>query len=121
THANGALALARVMIAVADVDEAASRFARFMQRSIGASPFDRTIVLDRGRLDLVAAESFERLLPEIAIPSLPFMGAYEIRVRSLAAVHDVFERSGMRTRSAERMLIARFPEELGHGVWLFTE
>jgi len=121
THANGALALVRVVIAVADVDEAASRFARFTQRPVSTSRFDRTIVLDRGRLDLIAAESFERLLPEVAIPSLPFMGAYEIRVRSLAAVHDVLEKSGMRTRSAERMLIARFPEELGHGAWLFTE
>jgi hypothetical protein len=121
THPNGALALLRVVIAVADVDEAAKRFARFTGGASSVCPFGRTIALDRGRVDLIGAEGFEQLLPEIAIPSLPFMGAYEIRVQSLTALRDLLERNGVRARLAERTLVAPFPEELGHGAWLFTD
>jgi Glyoxalase-like domain len=120
-HPNGALALHRVVMAVADVEEAAKRFARFTERPASACPSGRTIVLDRGRIDLIDSDGFKQLLPEIAIPSLPFIGAYEIRVRSLAAAYDILEASGMRTRWGGRTLVAGFPEELGHGAWLFTE
>ncbi len=121
THRNGALALLRVVIAVADVEEAAQRFARFTGRPASACPFGRTIVLDRGRVDLIDTDGFAQVLPEIAIPSLPFIGAYAIRVRSLAAAHDLLQKTGVSTRPAERMLVATFPEELGQGAWLFTE
>src|SRR6266851_843507 len=73
SHPNGALGLSHVVIAVADVDEAARRFARFTGRDAVPHPHGRTIELDRGRVDLVAAEAFARMLPEVAIPSLPFI------------------------------------------------
>jgi Glyoxalase-like domain len=121
THPNGAFALRRVLIAVADVAEAAKRFARFTARPATTCPFGRTIVLDRGRVDLMHADGFAQLLPEIALPALPFMGAYEIRVRSLGALHAMLQEARLCTRLAENVLVARFPQELGHGAWLFTE
>jgi hypothetical protein len=121
SHPNGALALASIMISVADVDEAAQRFARFTGRDTTPSPFGRTIELDRGRVDLATADAFAQMLPEIPIPSLPFAGAYGIRVRSLPALDDMLERAGLRTRRREQDLVVAFPEELGHGAWLFAE
>jgi hypothetical protein len=121
SHPNGALALASVTIAVADVEEAALRFARFTGRDAMPHPHGHMIALDRGRVDLVAADAFAQLLPEVSIPSLPFIGACGIRVKSLAALGDLLERGGVRSWQREQALVARFPEELGQGAWLFRE
>jgi hypothetical protein len=60
-------------------------------------------------------------LPEVAIPSLPFIGACGIRVKALAVIGDALKDSGARTRPSEHGLVAIFPEELGHGAWLLAE
>ena len=121
SHPNGALALTSIMIAVADIEEAAQRFARFTDRQATPSPLGQTIELDRGRVQLVTPDAFARKLPEVAIPSLPFIGAYAIRVASLGVIGDMLKRAGLRTRRSEQDLVAIFPEELGRGAWLFAE
>jgi len=121
SHPNGALGLSHVVIAVADVAEAARRFARFTGRDARSHPDGQTIELDRGRVDLVTADAFAQMLPELSIPSLPFIGAYGIRVTSLTALDDMLKRSGLSTRRREQDLVAIFPGELGHGAWLFAE
>jgi hypothetical protein len=121
SHPNGALALTSLVIAVADVEEAARRFARFTSRSAVPSSLGQTIALDRGRVDLVTADVFAQMLPEIPIPSLPFSGAYGIRVKSLTALADMLARAGVATRRREHDMVAIFPEEIGHGAWLFSE
>ena len=121
SHPNGALALTSIMIVVADIEEAARRFARFTDRQTTPSPLGQTIELDRGRVQLVTADAFARKVPEVAIPSLPFMGAYAIRVASLGVIGDMLKRAGLRTRRSEQDLVAIFPEELGRGAWLFAE
>ena len=73
-------------IAVADVDEAAARFARFTHGRRRATRAGQAVQLDRGRIDLVTRDAFAAALPEIAIPSLPFIGAYGVTVTSLDAV-----------------------------------
>jgi hypothetical protein len=120
-HPNGALALTGLVIAVADPEEAAERFARFTGRAAARSGSGQTIALDRGRLELVSADAFQRRLPELAIPSLPFAGAYAIRVASLPRADDLLRRAGLTTRRDERGLIVPFPAELGRGAWLFAE
>jgi hypothetical protein len=121
THPNGSGALAALMIAVADVEEAAQRFARFTGRSAIASPLGRTVPLDRGRLEFVPAQALTALLPEIPIPRLPFMGAYGLLIRSLDDAAAVVRRGDLRTRASGATLAVPFPEELGVGAWLFAE
>jgi Glyoxalase-like domain len=121
SHPNGALALTSVTIAVGDPEEAAQRFARFTGRKAAPSPLGQAIELDRGRVHLVTAAAFARQLPEIPIPSVPFAGAYGIRVTSLTALDGLLKRAGLRTRRREHDLVAIFPAELGHGAWLFAE
>jgi hypothetical protein len=120
-HPNGALALRGIVIAVADVDEAAQRFARFSGRSAASSPLGQAIALDRGRIDLLGADAFAQWLPEVEIPSLPFIGAYAIRVKSLATLAEVLRRAGITAQRREHQLTATFPDELGRGAWLFME
>jgi Glyoxalase-like domain len=121
SHPNGALALLGVVIAVADVEEAAHRYAGFTGRATTPSPFGHTVALDRGHLDLVSADSFRHMLPEVPIPCLPFIGACKIRVASLALLRDTLKQAGMETSQRAQGLIARFPEEIGQGAWLFEE
>ena len=121
SHPNGAVALTSIMIVADAVGEAAQRFARFTGREAIATPFGQRIELDRGRVDLVTVDAFAQRLPEIPIPSLPFLGAYGIRVTSLAVLDDLLQRAGVATRRHEHELVAAFPGELGHGAWLFAE
>ncbi len=120
-HPNSALGLANVMIAVADVDEAAERFARFTGRKAEPSTSGRTIALDRGRIDLVTTDGFRALLPEVAITSLPLIGAYEIAVGSLATLDAALDRGGLAARRTDRGRVVAFPDALGEGAWLFSE
>ena len=120
-HPNGALGLASVMIVVADVAEASARFARFTARAASAAPFGRTIQLDRGRVDLFTAEVFTDNFPEVEIPSLPFIGSYGIKVKSLTALDNLLTRGGLQTRGSAEGVVTPFPDELGQGAWLFKE
>src|SRR5436305_10907671 len=69
-HENGALALMRIVMVVADADEAARRYARFSGRTATRAPLGYAIALDRGRVDLMTAEDFRQFLPQIPIPSI---------------------------------------------------
>lgn len=120
-HPNGARGLAGIVIAVADVDEAAARFVRFTGRPAIPTRSGQTIRLDRGRVELVTWTAFEAALPEIATSGMPFMGGYGVVVTSLAAVEAMLRRSGLRVRRVADCLVAPFPEALGTGAWLFAE
>lgn len=120
-HPNGARALASVVIAVPDVEEAAARFAHFTGRRAMSTRSGQMIALDRGRVELVTRGAFEAALPEIAVPGLPFIGAYGVVVASLDAAAAMLTRAGLCMRRAGDCLVASFPEELGQGAWLFAE
>jgi hypothetical protein len=120
-HPNGALALASVMIAVPDADEAAQRFARFTGRPARASALGHIIELDRGRIDLVRQEAFTQVINDVYVPTFPFIGAYTIIVRSLDVVEKIFADARLTTRRSGHTLIAPFPDELGRGVWMFVQ
>jgi hypothetical protein len=120
-HPNGAVGLAGLTIVVADVNEASARFARFTHRPAAQARVGQMVQLDRGRIDLVTAGAFTAVLPEIAIPSLPFIGGYGVTVTSLDAVEPILRNGRLVSRRRDDVLLAMFPEELGAGVWLFSE
>jgi acyl-CoA synthetase (AMP-forming)/AMP-acid ligase II len=120
SHPNGALGLTSVMIAVRDFDEAARRFARLTGRPARASALGATIDLDRGRVELVGADTLSRML-QIPIPSMPFIGAYAISVASLARIEENLRQASLVPRRHGHSLIAPFPPALGAGAWVFSE
>jgi hypothetical protein len=120
-HPNGARGLSSLVIVVADVDEAAARYARFVNRPATPTPGGQTVVLDRGRIDLVTRGAFAAALPEIAIPSLPFIAGYGVTMRLIDAVELALRSRGLSSRRAGDVLVVPFPEELGQGMWLFGE
>jgi hypothetical protein len=121
SHPNGAVALQRMVIAVEDVQEASQRYARFIGRQPRNDFANQRIDLDRGCIDLVGRDAFAQMFPEIPIPSLPFIGACEIRVASLAKLKATLAGAGLQTRPHNDGLIVVFPDELGRGAWLLRE
>ena len=121
THPNGAIGLLDIVIAEADVEEAAGRFRRFLDRDAHANPFGTAFHLDRGRVQLVTAASLARLFPGLAIPDLPFMAAYGIAVTSLEQVIACLRAGAIAFERQAGCVIAAFPDDLGEGCWVFVE
>jgi hypothetical protein len=120
-HPNGALGLASIVIAVANVDEAAERFARFTDRRAAPTRSGHVVRLDRGRVELVRRQAFEAMLPEVPVAGMPFMGAYGLVVESLGAIEATLRHAGLATRRVGDCVVASFPDVLGQGAWLFAE
>jgi hypothetical protein len=110
-----------VVIAVPNVAEADSRFARFLNRKSVATDFGRAFFLDRGGVQLLNAAALTRILPEVGIPSLPFIGMYALGVERLEVTETVLTSLGHFVVRRDRMLIAPFPPRLGVGAWAFVE
>lgn len=121
THPSGAIGLLDIVIAEADVAEAAGRFRRFLDRDAHLNQFGAAFHLDRGRVQLVAAGALARLLPGLTIPDLPFMAAYGIAVTSLARVMDCLHTGEIPFERQAGFVIAPFPDDLGAGCWVFVE
>ncbi len=120
-HPNGALALTELAIVVDDVAEAAARFARLTGRPAHADHDMQVVQLDRGRITILSRAAFSAVLPETAVPQLPFLGAYGIRVRSLATLQAALDQGELPSRRLGATVIAPFPEALGRGAWIFHE
>lgn len=121
SHRNGASGLIDVMIAEADVNEAAGRFRRFLGRDPRAGRFGPAFHLDRGRVQLVPAASLGELLPRLAIPDLPFIAGYGIAVASLDRAAASLQAGEVAFERQAGRIIAPFPDELGIGAWVFVE
>jgi hypothetical protein len=121
THPNSAIGLIDVVIAVADVAEAAGRFARFTGRTAKQTPGGAVIPLDRGGIYLITHDRATEKLPEIAITTLPFMVGYALRVESLAAAEIAVDGADLDWHAFENGIAAAFPAELGEGTWFFVE
>ncbi|MGB6748797.1 MAG: VOC family protein [Xanthobacteraceae bacterium] len=118
---NSAIGLIDVVIAVADVEEAAQRFARFTGRAATRTPGGALIRLDRGGVYLVTHDRVTERLPEVAIAELPFMAGYALCVQSLAAAEIAVDRADLEWRAIDVGIVAAFPTELGEGAWFFVE
>ncbi len=118
---NSAVSLLDVMIAVADVAEAADRFGRFIGRAATPTPGGAFIRLDRGGVYLLTHERAMEKLPEVAFGAPPFMVGYALRVASLAAAEAAIDNAGLEWHAFEDGIAAAFPTELGEGAWLFVE
>jgi hypothetical protein len=121
SHPNGARGLIDVVIAEADVDEAAARFKRFLARDPQASRFGPAFHLDRGRVQLVTAAALEELFPRLAIPGLPFIAGYGVAVASLDQAIASLQTGGIAFERQGSYVVAPFPDELGVGAWVLAE
>lgn len=120
-HPNSAVGLIDAVIAVADVEEAAARFARFTGREARRTSGGAVLHLDRGGVYLVTHDRITERVPEVPITKLPFMVGYALRVRSLAAAEKAVDRADLDWHTFDTGITAAFPVELGEGAWFFVE
>jgi hypothetical protein len=120
-HPNGAFGLLDVVIATADIEEAADRFSRFLDRPVSKNAFGRAVALDRGRVVLVAPDALSDLVPDLIVPTLPFIGFYAIAVKSLDALERHLTLGRVAFSRRAQATVARFPDALGMGTWVFVE
>src|SRR5215471_6264565 len=120
-HPNGAMGLIDVVIVSRDIDDAGSRFSRFLGRPAAGNAYGQVVTLDRGRVQIVAPDAFAKLVPDLVIPSLPFIGLYAIAVRSLEVLEGHLRSGGAEFVRHGDSILARFPMELGAGAWIFAE
>jgi hypothetical protein len=121
THSNGAVGLTDVVIATADAEEAAGRFARFLGRAAIDNSFGKAIRLDRGGVQLVTSGALARIMPDLPVPALPWIGVYAIVVRSIPLLCASLQRGGLSFVAGDEYVTARFPAALGIGGWVFVE
>jgi hypothetical protein len=121
SHPNGAHGLIDIVIAEADIEEAAGRFHRFLGRAPKAGRFGPAFHLDRGGVQLVSAGSLAQLLPRLAVPGLPFMAGYWIAAASLDQVTACLCAGEIAFERLDGCVVAPFPEDLGAGCWVFIE
>jgi hypothetical protein len=122
SHPNTVGELIDVIIAVADVKDAAQRFAKFTDRPARPTPSGGALIsLDRGGIYLVSHERASEKLPEVPVTSLPCMLGYALGVKSLAAAEQTIDGADLEWRAFENGIVATFPAELGIGAWFFVE
>jgi Glyoxalase-like domain len=121
SHPNSVSDLIDVVIAVADVEETAGRFARFTGRAAVPTPGGALIRLDRGGVYLLTQDRAAEKLPEVPVTALPLMIGYALGVESLAAAEAAVERADLDWRAFDDAIVATFPSELGEGAWFFVE
>jgi glyoxalase-like protein len=120
-HPKGARGLIDVVIAEADVAEAAERFRRFLGCEPQVNGFGPVFCLDRGHVQLVTAATLARIFPRLGVPDLPFMAAYGLAVASLDQVAARLRAGVVACEKTNECVIAPFPDELGVGCWVFVE
>jgi hypothetical protein len=120
-HGNGVRELIDVAIAVPNLAEAESRFARFLNRKSVASDFGRAFFLNRGGVQLLDASTFTRILPEVLLPTPPCIGMVALGVERLDVTEKVITSLGHYVVRRDHTLIVPFPPVLGVGAWAFVE
>ncbi len=119
-HPNGAKGLAGLTIVAADVAEATARFTRFTDRDALLGDDGSRIQLDRGWLDIITPQAWQRRWPGIPAPTLPFLGECTIEVASLATAERVLRDGGLQIWLSQDGFSVPFPDELGIGLWTFV-
>lgn len=93
-HPNRIEELHDVLLAVADPEEAAIRFARFLDRKAEKSGSAWHLATDRGALTFVTPADLPDALPGAGVPAVPFMAGYSLVSADLAATAHHFLKGG---------------------------
>ena len=98
-HPNGATGLRSVLLVVDDADLAATvaRYALILDAEPVAEGPLRVLSLPLGRVEIVAASAFRRLMPGEPLPALPYMAGQAVAVRDVRAARDLVEGNGFST------------------------
>lgn len=108
---NRAHRLTDVLLCVDDPCQASTRFGRFVGRAAGpAGDGAFQLDLDRGRLSFVTPQRLRELLPEIEIPTTPFMAAIALNTSEPTAMRRALQHGRIPVdEPARRVVVAKPP------------
>lgn len=119
-HPNTAERLSEVVLCVADPDEAAARFGRYLGREAQRISGGWLISCERGRVLLLGRKAFEAGLPGVGLPELPVIAAYVVQCGNLDACRVCLKRNQIVYRElTDHVVAVTAPAALG-GSLLFT-
>ncbi|WP_162906836.1 VOC family protein [Algihabitans albus] len=120
THDNGVVSLKGVLLVVADPEETARRFGRFVGRAPRRRDARWLLDLDRGACVFVAPEDLDSVAPGVGVapsaarPSPPVIVATALGSSDTELTRDRFQAGGLEaTMPAPGEALYRFPPELG--------
>ena len=115
-HANGATELSCVVVCVDDPAEAVDRYARYSGvRPVGAGAWP-SLQTRRGTILFANAQTLQRELG-LNAPALPWIAAYTLRVRDLAATRDYLGSAGFPLRDLDvTRCLVELPPALGGAI-----
>jgi hypothetical protein len=110
SHANGARGLAAVVVAVADIDEASTRWRHFTGLAVRATGELRVIATARGQVILGTAAAVEQHFG-IKPPQVPWIGGAILAVADPRATRRVLDAAGAKLlrETAGRIVVAAPP------------
>lgn len=119
-HPNTVERLSDLLVVVADPDEAAARFERYLGRPARRADHGWMLEFERGKLVLLDRASAESMLGGFTVPTLPYIAGYLLRCGSMDVCREVIGNAGIVYRElTENMLAVTQPASLG-GVLLFS-
>ncbi len=120
-HPNRVVSMTDVAMASADPNEAADRFERYLGMAPNAFDGGWRFMLARGSLTILSADALEAALPGIAIPNLPFIGAYSLRSEDLLATKTLLNSNGIETQETGPDMIRVEPLPALGSTMIFTQ
>jgi hypothetical protein len=117
-HPNGAVALTGLVVCVADIEEAAARYARYFDAKPAVEDGRRVFALAAGRFVLTDASGLRRLC-DVAPPTLPFAASFTVAVADIDATAALLVRNGVAFATAGRRLVV--PATEAHGATVMFE
>ncbi len=108
---NAISALTGIIVCVENPAEAAERYSSFTGRAAVGGGDYFTIDLDRGRIGIAGAEKCRQMMPEIEIPTLPFMAAVVLESRNPMDTYTYFAQNGVRCVSGTERTLRVDPAE----------
>lgn len=118
-HPNGAVALATLLVCVAEPHEAAQRYGRFTGIACSGEGNEWRLDTKRGSVIFARADAFERLLG-FGPPALPWIAGYVLETRDLAHTQLAIEKGGFEIARLDERIALGLPPELG-GVLIFQQ
>jgi len=120
-HPNKVVSMTDVAMASADIPEAKARFERYLGLTPSECEGGWRFKFGRGSLTIFSPGALQAALPGIAIPDLPFIGAYSLRSEDLAVTKALLNGNGIETQEIAQDTIRVEPLPALGSTMIFTQ
>lgn len=96
---NGISALGGVILCVNDIEEVANRFGKFTGKKIQGREDYISLDLDRGRICFTNADYIQSVIPNLVVPTTPFMAVVTLESRDLEKTKTFINQAGVTFKS----------------------